>query len=49
MDGATTLKVLGNISDITLVKTFTTKNYQFAYFGNMPQARLASIDYTAHS
>lgn len=47
--GATTLKVLGNISDTTLVKTFTAKNEQFAYFGNTPQARLASIDYTAHS
>jgi hypothetical protein len=49
MDGATTLKVLGNVSDTTLVKTFTVKNDQFAYFGNTPQARLTSIDYTAHS
>jgi hypothetical protein len=49
LSGATALKVLGNISDTILVKTFTTKNDQFAYLGNTPQAQLASIDYTAHS
>jgi uncharacterized membrane protein len=47
MDGSTTLKVLNNVSETTMVRIFSRDGAEFAYLDNTPQPQLSAIDCTA--
>lgn len=49
MDGGTTLKVLNNVSETTMVRTVSGDGAEIAYLGNTPQPQLSAIDYTANT